>query len=195
MEKTAAAAQTDLEDALKRSRKFVPTYMGLLGVAQLVASPDEATAIERRATHEVPTTYYIRQAYLRNLTPRWGGSYEQMEEYEASLNSAAHLNARIWSLKGESWAERGYTARLDNDAAAAVEYYTKALQYGDRMEFLKARATLYMALHDYAAAGRDFAPYRIYDAEDADVNRYALCTETFKLNEPCTVDLSTTPAR
>jgi tetratricopeptide (TPR) repeat protein len=149
MEVTMATARDDLEKALVLNPKFVPAYVALLQVAQAVAGRDAATAIEKRATREVPTTYYVRQMYLRNLRPRWGGSYEAMETYEATLTDAAKLNARIWSLKGESWGERGYTAQAEGDTEGAIGYYTRALQYGDRLEFLKARGTQYFAAHQY----------------------------------------------
>jgi tetratricopeptide (TPR) repeat protein len=187
MSATMADAQADLEKALSLNPRFTPAYVALLGVAQAVGGVDAATRIEQRATREVPTTYYVRQAYLRNLTPRWGGSYELMMGYEGTLNTPARLNARIWSLKGESWAERGYTARLDNEAASAIEYYTKALQFGDRMEFLRARGTLYISLREYDLASQDFIRYQQYDSSDNEVNRFVQCMGDIRNGRACPV--------
>jgi tetratricopeptide (TPR) repeat protein len=188
MEATMAAARDDLERALALNPKFVPAYIALLQVAQAVAGPDAATAIERRATREVPDTYYVRQMYLRTLRPRWGGSYEAMQAYEGKLDDAAKLNPRIWSLKGESWGERGYTAQADGDTAGAIRYYTRALLYGDRLEFLKARGTQYFAARQYDLALKDFNRYREYYARDDQIDRYAECSEALRNGRPCAVN-------
>ena len=179
MEATLGVAREDLEKALELNSKFPPAYVLLLRVAQAVGGTEAAAAIERRATREVPTTYYVRHEYLMNLRPRWGGSYEQMTRYAHSLTSAADLNPRIWSLNGESWGELAFTACCtEHDDAAAIRYYTVALHYGDRLEFLKSRGTLYLRTHRYDLALKDFQRYRDYYALDEEVNRYAVCLKT-----------------
>ena len=185
MSASLAKAQEDLDRALAANAAFVPAYIELLAVAQAMGDVESAAAIEKRATSRVPTTYYVRYSYLVNLRPRWGGSYELMTAYEEGLTSAARLNPRIWSLKGESWAERGYTARLDRDERGAIKFYTKALEYGDRLEFLKARGTLYLDSHQYDLALKDFTRFREYDATDDEVNRDTRCVVELRSGRPC----------
>jgi tetratricopeptide (TPR) repeat protein len=195
MEATMREAQRDLEKALERNSKFIPTYMELLQVAQAIGGVDIAQAIERRAAREVPTTYYLRYVYLMNLRPRWGGSYELMTAYEDGLTDAARLNPRIWSLKGQSWAERGYSAwQDDRDLARAVTYYTKALEFGDRMEFFKTRGILHLDLHQYDLALKDFSRYREYGGtDDAEVDRYVQCSKALRDNRPCPANPAAPP--
>jgi tetratricopeptide (TPR) repeat protein len=185
MQATMAEAQKDLENALASNPKFIPAYIELLEVVQAVGSVEAATAVEKRATREVPTTYYLRYTYLANLRPRWGGSYELMTAYEDSLTEPARLNPRIWSLKGQSWAERAYTARENGDAASAIMYYTHALTFGDRTDFLKERGTVYLFTHQFDLALKDFTRFREYNSTNDDVNHYVQCIDDFRNGRPC----------
>ena len=80
-----------------------------------------------------------------------------MQAYANSLDQAVRLNPRIWSLRAEVPAELGYSAWLSRDYPEAIKYYTEALRFGDRLEFLKNRGRIFMTTKQYAAARRDFS--------------------------------------
>ncbi|MGH8004588.1 MAG: hypothetical protein ACRECJ_07690, partial [Limisphaerales bacterium] len=123
--------------------------------------------------------------YLRSLQPRWGGFFEFMQEYVDGLDKAAQKNPRIWSLKGEVAAERGKTSWQDNDYNSAIQYYTEALSYGDRKNFLKYRGRLYMLVGQDALALEDFMKFGKYDDSDRGVNAYITSlTEKLGMNSP-----------
>lgn len=63
-----------------------------------------------------------------------------MKAYVDTLDDAARLNPRIWSLKGEEADERADVALRQGDYAGAVKFYTKALQFGGRASFLRGRS-------------------------------------------------------
>jgi hypothetical protein len=163
----------------------VAAYISLLQIAQASGSTEQAKAIEMRATVAVPTTYYVRHVYLTALQPRWGGSYEEMQQYEAGLNDAARTNPRIWSLKGDSWGERGRSAWQQHEEMDAISYYTTALQFGDRLEFLKARASLYINTRQYELALKDLVHYRAYDPTNDEVNQDTACMLSMHAGRPC----------
>lgn len=196
LEKMAATmkrAGTDLTRALELKQAFVPPYIGLLQIAQAIDGVEAAAAIEQRATRLVPSTYYVRYTYLLNLRPRWGGSYAQMSAYEDGLASSVTLNPRLWSLRGQSWAERAFSARLEGDKPAAIAFYSRALQYGDRLEFLKDRGTLYLETQRYELARKDFSRYRDYDTSDEEVNARLQCLD--KPTDPGLCAATNTPRR
>jgi tetratricopeptide (TPR) repeat protein len=185
MDAAFAKATPDLEKAVAQNPKFIPAYIALLEIAQSSGSSAGARAIEKRATAAIPGTYYVRHTYLTILQPRRGGSYSEMEVYEGSLADAAAENPRIWSLRGESWADRGKTAWENYQGADAVKFYSKALEFGDRLEFLKARGSLYINLGQYDSALRDREHYREYDSKDEEVNQDIACLKSVDTIQNC----------
>ncbi len=165
-------ARRDLLTALDINNKFVPAYNSLIRIERARGSKKSAKAILAAAVREIPHTYYVRFEYLQALTPRWGGSYERMRIYTDDLDQKALTNPRIWSLKGEAFAERGGHAWNASDYANAARYYSEALAYGDRMEFLRDRGYVYITLGRYDLALADLSRYREYDPHNADVNNY-----------------------
>ena len=177
--------KTDLLAAIKLNKRLSPAYCALIGIEMASGNIDSTTNIHDLAVRSIPQSYYVRYDYLKSLYPRWGGSFELMQEYVDGLDKAAQKNPRIWSLKAEVPAERGYTAWLDKDLDSAIQYYTEALSYGDRMSFLKYRGRLYMLVNQDALALEDFMKYRKYDDTDKAVNAYIISlTEKLGMNSP-----------
>lgn len=163
-------ALRDLEAALRLNPKFVPTYIALMKVHQATGSLEQAAAAVGAATKEIPKTYYIRAHYLRTLRPKWGGSFASMKAYTDTLDDAARLNPRIWSLKGEEAGERADVALRQGDYADAVKFYTQALQFGDRASFLRGRSQAYQGLSDFRLALDDMQKYQTYDMANKELN-------------------------
>ena len=185
MEQSFGRARVDLTAALKLNPKFTPAYTALILIAQGNGERDEAQRVERQATREVPSTYYVRYTYIMTLRPEWGGSYAAMRAYAASVNGAARLNPRIWSLQGDEWSQRGKHAWQQGDERRAVEYYSNALLYGDRLEFLENRGFLYVNTRQYELALRDFDRYREYSTSNQRVNDYTQCIEDYRAGRGC----------
>jgi len=180
-------AKPDLLRAIKLNKKFPPPYSYLIGIEKAEGNIDSTTKIHDLAVHSIPETYYIRYEYLTSLYPKWGGSFELMQEYVDGLDRAVQKNPRIWSLKGEVAAELGNTAWLDSDYVGAIQCYTEALSYGDRMSFLKSRGRLYMLTGQDNLALEDFIKYRKYNKADRVVNTYITSlTEKLGMNSPQT---------
>jgi hypothetical protein len=178
-------AKSDLLVAIKQNDRLSPAYCSLIFIEKASGNNDSIKNILAIAVRSIPETYYIRYTYLTSLHPRWGGSYEQMQEYANSIDKDALINPRIWSLKAEVPAERGYTALLNKDYNKAIQYYTEALSYGERMSFLKYRGRMYMETKQYDLALKDFMRYRKYDKSDKEVNGYiANLNEQLEKNSP-----------
>jgi tetratricopeptide (TPR) repeat protein len=185
MEESFQRARGDLAAALKLNPKFIPAYTALILIAQADGERAEAQRIESEATREVPSTYYVRYSYIMTLRPEWGGSYAAMRAYAASLTGAAMLNPRIWSLQGDEWSQRGRQAWVQGDERRALEYYSNALRYGDRLEFLENRGFLYVNTRQYELALRDFDRYREYSTSNQNVNDYTQCIEDYRAGRGC----------
>jgi tetratricopeptide (TPR) repeat protein len=172
MELIHEEARSDLESAINENKRFAPAYCALMQIEEASGNIGGLKSILDDAIRSIPETYYIRYTYLTALHPRWGGSYELMQEYASGISKEALINPRIWSLKGEVPAERGYTALLNKDYNKAIQYYTEALSYGERMSFLKYRGRMFMKVKKYDMALQDFMRYTKYDESDKEVNDY-----------------------
>ncbi|HEU4436436.1 MAG TPA: DUF4034 domain-containing protein, partial [candidate division Zixibacteria bacterium] len=178
-------AKRDLLEAVKRNKKLAPAYIALIAIEMGSGDIEGATAVHDRAVRFIPQTYYVRHAYLGALRPKWCGSFEWMQEYADGLDKAAQKNPRIWSLKGEPAAERGQVAWHDSDYVSAIDHFTEALSYGDRLTFLKFRGRLHMLLGQDNLALEDFLKFKKYEDADKVVNAYVTSlTAKLGLNLP-----------
>lgn len=159
-------AVPDLLAALKENGRLAPAYVALIRIQMGAGDTQSAERTLNEAVRRMPETYYVRYEYLVALRPQWGGDYSLMQTYAATLDAAAARNPRIWSLKGEVAAELGASAWRSRDYAQAIRYYSEALRFGDRLEFLKNRGRLYWEVRDYARAKADFAKYLEYSPSD-----------------------------
>lgn len=170
----------DLLAAIKENRRFAPAYVALIHISRAGGDTMSAERALNEAVRWIPESYYVRHAYMTALNPKWGGDYSMMQAYANSLDQAARLNPRIWSLRAEVPAQLGLSAWNSRDYPEAIKYYTEALRYGDRLEFLKNRGSIYLTLKQYAAARRDFARYLEYSRSDDDVNRWINALDAMK---------------
>ena len=185
MNELHALGRQDLKKALAENAKFVPTYMALLDIERASGNREDAAALTAQAVSAVPSTYYIRSAYLAALQPRWCGSHEEMADYANSQAYAAKLNPRVWSLQSNMFADKGSQARLDRDYVRGIEYYTKALEYGDRLEFLDARASMYQSRRQYDKALADLQRMMAIDSSDGSLRIRIVCVSAMSTGHVC----------
>ena len=155
-------ARQDLNKALAQNRAFLPAYCALIKVEMAAGNADVMEHLQAEGVKRNPKTYYLRSIYLETLTPRWGGSYELMDQYTRDCRKLAALNPRIWSLKGENPADKAQVAWAANDYNLAIKYYSEALSYGDNPGYLKSRGQLYIEIKNYEAALQDLLQFQIY---------------------------------
>lgn len=188
MDASHRLARSDLTEALRLHAGFLPAYGGLLHLEMARGSVAAADKLIAEATAAHPATFHLRHTYLRNLHPRWGGSYAAMESYAKAQVSAAKLNPRIWSLQGEAPAERGRSAMLNKNYETAVSEYTAALSYGDRMEFLLMRAYSYWSLRRYEDSLKDYERYLELNPDDKQVADRVACARNQMAGGNCVYD-------
>ncbi len=136
-------AWKDFNKAIEINPKLVFAHEGLLMISKASSSFKDTDKVFEEAVAHIPHSYNIIHGYIVAVQPRWGGSYHLM--YVTGMEAAKHadINPRLWSLQGDVFAEKGYTALLKKDYNTAIEAYTKALSYGIRTSWLRWRAYSY----------------------------------------------------
>ena len=89
---------------------------------------DEALAV-------YPYSFLLRSMHMYNLVPRWGGSYESMEQIAREADGLWDRNPRLQSLHGFAHWDRGRVYWADRDTTSALSEHAKALVFGDLWQF------------------------------------------------------------
>ncbi len=141
----------DINEAIKLNPRILHSYILLIQIAKTMSL--DANRIVEEALLINPYSLRIRQAYLMNLLPRWGGSIEAMEAFIAKARPYYDENPNLRVLDGRVLAEQGDQARIyDKDDDKALEYYDQALKYGDYLLVLKLKGYILTRKKKYCEA-------------------------------------------
>ncbi|NTW59495.1 MAG: SUMF1/EgtB/PvdO family nonheme iron enzyme, partial [Nitrospirae bacterium] len=163
MQRFHEEAAKDLQIAITKNPFVMPAYDALEKMARASDMPFTSKQILQKAEAIDNRIFYIRFQYMRSLQPRWGGSHQQMKDYAKSVVKYADLNPRIWSLQGDVYADIADGYFRDDNYEAAVESYTAALMFGDRTDWLRARAACYYRLGQQEPSHADLRRVLYYE--------------------------------
>jgi len=154
-------ATLDIMAAFKLNKTSLVSYFILVDVAGVMRSKEELKAVTQQALSIYPASYRIRNTYLYRMTPRWGGSYELMEEFIQDSLQHTEQNPKLHWLAGRIHADMAHKNRSRWALKAAEEEYTKALTfmapgYGESPEYLAERGRIRIKLKDYQGALSDY---------------------------------------
>ncbi|HVP29997.1 MAG TPA: DUF4034 domain-containing protein [Myxococcota bacterium] len=155
LERWLTLASEDLGVALQDGPRVQATYSTTLDVLRHGAPRAVREQILARALAADPSAYLVRRTYLALLTPRWGGSFQEMESFVAEADARAAANPRLRLLRGKIHRERASQLSQSHQEDAALAEYTRAVDLGpaefalrDRAELLLARGLAGEALSD-----------------------------------------------
>jgi tetratricopeptide (TPR) repeat protein len=141
-----ARALVDLDSALRRTPCSVMAYGGYMAIAPYAGD----TAMSREAMDQAlllqPYSYVVREEQMLNLRPRWGGSYDAMNKLAREADSLGDTNPRLHALHGFADWDQGDMSERHKEPARALEFYDRALSFGDLWRFRLERGRLYEAL-------------------------------------------------
>lgn len=151
-----ARARADVDTALQLDPHALFGYALLLERALLVSDRRGGARAAARGLAAWPASYTLRRYWMRTLTPRWGGSYDQMASFAEESQRFAGQNPELTRLQGYVAYEQGRYARDRDDTTAAIADLTDALSYGAFPPFLYERAMAYTDAGRYREAAADF---------------------------------------
>ncbi len=131
MKKYFNQAVNDIASALTINNQAILPYAMLIGISMNMGTHAKSKVLADEALTISPASFTIRDAYLRSLQPRWGGSLEAMQEFAASSQQYAKDNPRLKLLLGAVFTEMASIERLAKKHGSAEKYYRKALIFGD----------------------------------------------------------------
>jgi tetratricopeptide (TPR) repeat protein len=140
MERFFRKAMSDLKAALAINPRLVVAYYNLIKMTKAEnGEEDRAREYLDGALAICPACLEVRWIYIFGLRPRWGGSYPEMRAAADEALQSLHLNPLLSSLQGAPDWDAGIDAREGEQYGEAVQFYTKAISYGDYWNYYEAR--------------------------------------------------------
>lgn len=135
MNELFAEAATCIDTALKLAPHSAEAYMLRLAVARAHGDTALSHRYLMNGLEDLPASFALRRTYLRNIVPRWGGSYPMMQAFVDAAEGMADSNARLRDLRGYIYLDQGEVWELRRNGKEALEAYNYALKFGDEMQF------------------------------------------------------------
>lgn len=126
-------AEKELRSSLALTKRPYLSIFHLLTISTLVGDRTASQEFLRKGNEILPSNSLVRNRYAISLTPRWGGSYEQLEQFLSATRAeglpqevALQIEAIAEDDKGKSLAEAGQHEE-------ARVHFRNALATGERV--------------------------------------------------------------
>jgi hypothetical protein len=153
----------DLKQAIRFGPKLMPPYELAINILSEEGAYAKLTAFYKRAHSAVPSSYLIAETYMNSLEPRWGGSWQSMQQFGDQIAQEADRNPRFWTFQGSVDADMADSFYRNKDYSRAFQYYDAALKYGDDTDWLKSASNAATGIKDYDAALKYDERIHVYD--------------------------------
>ena len=163
-----ALARQDFAEALKRNPRALSPRLALITAGK---SDGEVQNELARAVTDFPESFLVRYYGMLGLTPRWGGSYAELERIASEAAALSTKNSRLLTLGGFPDFARAEDLVTAKDYAGAVAALDRALTHGELWSYLDERGDAKNRLLDYAGAQVDLQRARALRPEMARVER------------------------
>ncbi len=180
-----ARAVDDLKTSLKLRPRQLYGYLILMEISQAIGDQERGTLLARQALALYPDSYLVRHRRMTALLPRWGGSYDAMEQFAAESAPFAARNSRLRALRGLIPWDQGRVAASEGDFPKAVALFENALTYGVTTTVLYDLADTYVrgTMYDKALATLDRAAAMQPDAAEEHALRSKIAFAQGNLDE------------
>jgi len=143
LRKYLSEAEKNVNVCMKMNPNLLPAHDLLISIYNSHGPDRIEKELIQTALERFPQSYLIRNTACWALEPRWGGSYEQMEEIAKSAVPHYNSNPRLTALYGKIYLYQGdYMSRLKN-FEEAIELFNRAIEFGDDWNFYYRRARTY----------------------------------------------------
>jgi tetratricopeptide (TPR) repeat protein len=151
-----AQAVKDATRAIEINPKASVAYALLLSASKSSVARTNREQIVRMGLEAVPTSYTIRYSALSGLLPWWGGSLDEIRAFIAEMKPRAEDTLELRPLLGYADYATAETWRRAGKRQEAIQYYDRALRFGDYWFYRYRRGLNFYNLKRYDEALVDF---------------------------------------
>lgn len=133
MNEEFAKALPYLYKSIKLNPNLMPAYCELIKIfnASTLGNPKDEDYMIDRAIKQFPWSFIIRKTASVAKRPRWGGSYEEMEEIAQDGMRYLDNNPNMPILYGQIYFDQATYLQDQNKYEEAKAAYLKSLSFGD----------------------------------------------------------------
>ena len=144
-------AMEDIRIPMNEKKPPILAFELLLRIAKLQGHDDLKDAF-KAVIKIYPATFNYRNIYLSSLTPRWGGSYEKMQNFIEETQQYVKLNPRLKFLESAIYLDKGAMLSLKKEYELASLMFNSSIGFGDYSEAYFERGENYVRLKQYKKA-------------------------------------------
>ncbi|OGR17721.1 MAG: hypothetical protein A2X81_06500 [Desulfobacterales bacterium GWB2_56_26] len=145
----------DLDVALTLNPRLLNAHIMRLFMANADGDHAEEARLMKQSSALFPTSFLMYQTMLLATLPRWGGSYEEMNDIAMRASTHIEANNELSMLFGMIFADQAWNLRKAKEYDKAIALYSKAILYGEHYSFFQERARTYYFMKDYDNALED----------------------------------------
>lgn len=183
MHEAQAYALRDIDKALELNPKLMIAYSTLISIYSTGGSRKQKFDTLKKALNINPASYIVRRDMLQFLLPKWGGSYQAIEEFLQDTEKHIDQNQELAPLMGYLDYAKSMQAYSKKDFDKTIDYATAAIEKGKKSWYFKKRAQAYYSLKDFELAVVDYS--NAIKANKYDANLYVWRARAYKrLGQP-----------
>lgn len=149
-------SDNDINKALNIRNNLVVAQHLLIGISNTQGDENDVVyKVAKKALKTNSLSYNVRAMFLHSLTPRWGGSYEKMQEFIDTSLKYAKNNTKLNLLQAHIYADAAEEMKLIKKHSTSEELFTQALEFGDNHKLFNERAINRIRIEDYHGALKD----------------------------------------
>lgn len=133
MERFFTLSRSELNRSLQLAKKPYLTLFHLLGIAYTVGDNKASREFLFQANQLFPQNRLVKNRYMISLSPRWGGSYEQMRQFILENKKEGSDQEGIMQMEAIMYDDLGDEAWRRDDHVTAKSNFLKALELGERI--------------------------------------------------------------
>ena len=143
MEFFFAKAEQDCRAVLDRQPQVLRTFEIFMNIARARGDMYIASMIMEHAARLCPCSFRLRDRFMVNLLPRWGGSYEAMTLFAVESQDLVNVNPKMKLLLGYPAWDQARVLSSAKRYSDALEFVSKALVFGEGRIFLALRGNIF----------------------------------------------------
>jgi tetratricopeptide (TPR) repeat protein len=147
-------ATEELRASIALTRKPILSVFHLLNISLHSGDRDKLITLLRQANEILPNNSLVRNTYALSLTPRWGGSYEQMDKFISATKRERVPENLVLQLVAIEEDDKGHTLEEQRQHSPAMEHFRRALELATRVGGTFARDFLPTSLY-YGCSGQN----------------------------------------
>ncbi|MFQ3231324.1 MAG: tetratricopeptide (TPR) repeat protein, partial [Reinekea sp.] len=146
----------DIDRALELSKESIAIYNLAINIYWIKGNKSKTKEIVNSALKIFPESFYLRNTYIYSLTPRWGGSYSEMQAFADTALPYIDQTPLLEILPGAIEIDMANSQSLLGKNKFAFLLYDKALTYGENAAIYYNRGKLHAKLEQSEEAMADY---------------------------------------